>query len=152
MDGAGTGGRAVSAAPAAGRSEVVSVGYLTAFGAPASAVTVKFVELSLARRLGRALAVLLLCWALALASVPIILAHLILVPGFVVTGLALAYLRFRTARVVQGIHGKCPRCGVEQHFPPAGWGRTVLCPRCKNELTLAERAGPESPAAAPGPA
>jgi hypothetical protein len=151
MERAGRDGQPVRAtAPVA--AEVVSRGYLTVFGAPPRPVAVRVIELSLARRVGRALVVLLFCWGLALPAVPIILAHFILVPGLVATGLVLAYLRLRTVRVVVGIHGACPRCGVEQDFEPSSWGRTTTCPRCKNELTLTERAGPESPAVAQGPA
>jgi hypothetical protein len=119
--------------------------YLTVFGAPPSPVTVTGFEPSLGRRVGRALVALLVCWGLAAVSVPIVLAHFILVPGFFAAGLVLAYLRFRTARVVTRIHGACPRCGVEQDFQPPRWGRKVDCPRCKNQLTLEESPGDAAP-------
>ena len=120
--------------------------YLTVFGAPPSPVTVMGFQPSLGRRIGRALVALVVCWALAAASVPILLAHFILVPGLVAAGLVLAYLRFRTTRVLTRIYGACPRCGVEQDFEPPRWGRKVDCPRCKNQLTLEEPPGNGAPA------
>lgn len=122
--------------PGSEQGEVVSQAYLTVFGAPPSPVAMDVVELGIIRRVGRAVLVLLICWALALVSVFIVLAHFILVPGFLIGGLVLAYLRFRTVRLVTRVHGVCPRCRVEQDFDPPGWGRTVGCPRCKNQLTL----------------
>ena len=116
--------------------EVVSQAYVTVFGAPPCSVTINVLELGLLRRARRAALVLLVCWALALVSVFIVLAHFILVPGFLAGGLVLAYVRFRTARLVTRVHGVCPRCGIEQDFDPPSWGRTVGCPRCKNQLTL----------------
>jgi phage FluMu protein Com len=61
----------------------------------------------------------------------------------------LAYLRFRPVRAITSVHGKCPRCGIEQEFDPPRWGRTVVCPRCKNQLTLTRLDGCEA-RAAPG--
>lgn len=130
------------------REEVVSQAYLTVFGVPPSPVTISVLELGLLRRVARAVLVLLVCWALALASVFIVLVHFILVPGFLIGGLVLAYLRFRTARLVTRVHGVCPRCGIEQDFDPPSWGRTVGCPRCKNQLTLTGL--DDSPAATAG--
>jgi hypothetical protein len=110
--------------------------YLTIFGAPPTPVSVTLRELGLGQRIGRAVVALLTCWVLAAVSVFIVLAHFVLVPSFVVAGLVLAYFRLRTVRVVQRIHGACPRCGVEQDFAPPSWGRLIDCPLCKNQLTL----------------
>jgi hypothetical protein len=111
---------------------------------------VRVVELGLVQRVGRAVVALLVCWALALVSVFIILAHFVLVPGFLIAGPVLAYLRFRVARAVTSIDGACPRCGIEQEFDPPSWGRTVICPRCKNQLTLTGLDGSEAPASPGG--
>ena len=115
--------------------EVVEA-YLTIFGAPPSPVTVTVFEPGLGRRVWRAAVPCLVCWALALASVFIVLAHFILVPGFLVAGPVLAYVRFRMVRVVRKVHGACPRCRIEQDFKPPSWGRTIDCARCKNQLVL----------------
>jgi len=136
--------------PGSGQGEAVSQAYLTVFGAPPSPVAIDVVALGIIRRVGRAGLVLFVCWALALVSVFIVLAHFILVPGFLVGGLVLAYLRFRTVRLVTRVHGVCPRCRVEQDFDPPSWGRTVGCPRCKNQVTLTWQ--DDSPAATVGPA
>lgn len=125
-----------TAQSSSGPRETLTQAYLTVFGAPPSPVTMRVVELGLVRRVGRALVALLVCWVLALVSVFIILAHFILVPGFLVAGPVLAYLRFRPVRAITSIRGKCPRCGIEQEFDPPSWGRTIVCPRCKNQLTL----------------
>ncbi len=125
---------------------------LTVFGAPPSPVSVSLLEQGLAQRLRRAAIALGVCWALALVSVFIVLAHFVLVPAFFVAGPVLAYLRFRTVRVVTRIHGACPRCGIEQDFRPPSWGRTIDCPHCKNQLRLTGLDGqePASPDV-PGP-
>jgi transposase-like protein len=42
-------------------------------------------------------------------------------------------------RRLLGIHGACPRCGVEQEFRVGGRffdGRTFDCQRCHNNLRL----------------
>ena len=118
--------------------------YLTVFGAPPSPVAVRVRALGPGRRAARALGVLAATWGLAALSVLIPVAHLILVPGLLLAGPLLAYLRFRASRVVTAVHGACPRCGVEQDFrPPKPWGSsmTTECPRCLNRLVLAGLGG-----------
>ncbi len=129
----------------------VTRAYLNVFGAPPSPVSVTVIEQGLGQRVGRGALALVLCWALASASVFIVLAHFILVPSFFIAGPVLAYFRLRAVRVVKDIHGACPRCGVEQDFKPALWGRMIDCPRCKNQLTLTGLDGEGPPASVGDP-
>lgn len=62
-------------------------------------------------RVLRAAVGLVLMWVLALASVPILVAHFVLVPGFLIGGLVVAYLRYRTTEVNESVTGTCPTCG-----------------------------------------
>jgi DNA-directed RNA polymerase subunit RPC12/RpoP len=61
-------------------------------------------------------------------------------PTLVTTGIVLAVLRSREDARLLGVHGRCPRCGVEQDFPAGGrlqGQRALDCPRCHNRLTFA---------------
>lgn len=62
----------------------------------------------------RAIKSLLICWALALASLPIIIAHFVLVPGFLLAGPYFAYRSYHTLSLPKKIAGICPSCG--QHM------------------------------------
>lgn len=59
----------------------------------------------------RAIKVLLICWGLALASLPIIIAHFVLVPGFFIAGPVFAYRNYHTLSLPKKITGICPSCG-----------------------------------------
>jgi len=112
---------------------------LTAFGHPPSWVTAVVVEQTRPQRLGRALAGLGMCWALALGGLFIPVAHFILVPTFVVAGIVVAIKRAREDRRLLLLRGACPRCGAAQEFKPGGrfaTGRSVDCPKCHGTLTL----------------
>ena len=113
---------------------------LTAFGYPPCGVTAVIIEQTPAQRLGRALAGLGMCWALALGGLFIPVAHFILVPTFVVAGFIVAVKRAREDRQLVLLRGVCPRCGAAQEFKPGGrftTGRSVDCPKCHGILTLA---------------
>ncbi len=128
-------------------------GFLTVFGAPPAPVSVSLIPLTLGRRAGRAASVLAVAWLLGVLSVAIPVAHLVLVPGLLLGGPVLAYLRFRATEVVTRVHGTCPRCGVAQDFePPGSWGRamTIDCPRCHSRLALVGLDGPGAPGERPG--
>ena len=68
------------------------------------------------------------------------IAHFVLVPTFLLCGIALAVLRLREGRRLVGLRGVCPRCGAEQEFQASGRfdrERDVVCPRCHARLRLA---------------
>jgi hypothetical protein len=112
---------------------------LTAFGHPPSRVTAVVIEQTPAQRLGRALAGLGMFWALALGGLFIPVAHFILVPTFVVTGIIVAVKRAREDRRLAQLRGACPRCGAAQEFKPGGrfvTGRSVNCAKCHGTLTV----------------
>jgi hypothetical protein len=118
---------------------------LTAFGALPTRARAVVVVQGTGRRAARALAGLGACWALALVSVFIPVAHFVLVPSFTVAGIVVAGLRLREDRRLVGVSGTCPRCGTEQEFEAGGRfedDRTLDCPRCHQLLRLI--AGPPS--------
>lgn len=93
------------------------------------------------RRAGKGLVV---AWGLAVVSIFIPVAHLFLVPGFVVGGIVVFVLRAREREVVRAVHGQCPDCGSDQDFEPGGrWilPRDFVCRSCWRTL----RARPEGP-------
>lgn len=112
---------------------------LTAFGYPPCWVTAVIIEQTPPQRLGRALAGLGVCWALALGGLFIPVAHFILVPTFVVAGIVVAVKRAREVRRLLLLRGACPRCGAAPEFKPGGrfaTGRSADCPKCHGTLTL----------------
>lgn len=105
---------------------------------PASA-TVEIVAYDRGRRVRRAVAGLALCWGAATLSIPIIIAHLILVPGFFLGGIYLFIRRLKTEQAVRGIHGTCPDCHTEQDFEvPGRWSEQmeVACGHCHRSLRI----------------
>jgi len=62
-------------------------------------------------RMKRAIKALLICWGLSLASLPIIFAHWVLVPGFFLAGPYMAYRYYHILAVPKKITGVCPSCG-----------------------------------------
>ena len=91
-------------------------------------------------RFARVLGGLGMFWGLGLVSVFIPIAHFVLVPTFVLGGIAMALVRAREDRRLILLQGACPRCGAAQEFRPAGRfadGRSFDCPKCHGTLTLA---------------
>lgn len=93
-------------------------------------------------RLIRALKVWGLAWLLALVSVPIIIAHWVLVPGFFIAGPIWAYKRYRTLGTPDHASGQCPANGEEISVTLEAADRLPLwthCPVCNSSLQLVER-------------
>jgi hypothetical protein len=121
-------------------AEISQLASLAAFGFPARPATAVIVEQPPGQRFVRALAGLGLCWALALGGLFIPVAHLILVPTFLIAGIVVAVKRGREDRRLVRVRGTCPRCGVEQAWTPGGRfvnGRSLSCPGCHGNLALA---------------
>jgi hypothetical protein len=113
---------------------------LTAFGHEPSAVTAIVSVQSPGARAARVLAGLAMFWGVALVSVFIPVAHFILVPAFLLTGIVVAIMRAREDRRLILLRGPCPRCGAAQELRPGGRfvdGRRLDCPRCHGDVTLA---------------
>ncbi len=93
-------------------------------------------------RLQRALKMWGLLWLLALASVPIIVAHWVLVPGFFLAGPIWAYKRYRTPSVPDHVSGRCPMKSEEISVALEASDRLPMwthCPVCNASLQFVER-------------
>lgn len=84
------------------------------------------------QRIGRAAIRLVVCWALAVATVFVPLLHFVLVPGFAVLGPVLAFLAFRPTVKVTSPTVTCPRCGERSTIEDGttGWPATLRCSHC----------------------
>jgi hypothetical protein len=114
-------------------------GTLAAFGSPTTTATATVLQQSPGQRLARIAAGLGLFWGLALVGLFIPVAHFILVPTFVVAGIAMAVVRAREDKRLLKVRGVCPRCGAEQEFKVNGRftsQRSLDCPACQTSLTL----------------
>ena len=81
-------------------------------------------------------------WLFAVLSLPIIIAHFVLVPGFLIAGPWLAMKRYRVTEIPDHVSGNCPS-GKEEftleleasdHLPM--W---THCPACNASLHLIEK-------------
>ena len=130
------------------RQPVQVHGSLTAFGATPTPATLTLLQLTAGQRVARAVAALAACCVAAILAVFIPVAHFILVPGLLIAGLVLAFMRFRERQRFLRIHGVCPRCGLEQDFVPdgsTGGQPAAACPTCFNRFAIslgAEDAAP----------
>jgi hypothetical protein len=87
----------------------------------------------------RALLKLGLFWLLALASIPIIFAHWVLVPGFFIAGPWMAYRTFQVKYARNHVRGSCPVCHedveikleVRDELP-----KWTYCPRCSDPIQI----------------
>ncbi len=89
----------------------------------------------------RALLKLGLFWLLALASIPIIFAHWVLVPGFFIAGPWMAYRTFQVKYARNHVRGSCPVCQEDVEIKMEARDelpRWTYCPRCNNPLHLLE--------------
>jgi len=123
---------------------------LTAFGHPPQPVVAAIIEQAPGQRFARTLGGLGMFWGLALVSLFIPVAHFILVPTFLVAGIAMAIKRSQEDRRLLRVRGACPRCGAVQELAPGGRfvdGRSFDCPKCHGNLTLITTAREFAPAA-----
>jgi len=92
-------------------------------------------------RLRRAAAILGLFWLLSLMSLPIVVAHWALVPGFFLAGLISGYRRYNTSSVNEGVSGRCPACRkevtihLEANEKLPKW---TYCAECGSPIELSE--------------
>lgn len=95
----------------------------------------------------RALKTLGLFWALAVGSIPIIIAHWVLVPGFLIAGPIMAVRRYRMTESVDGAEGTCPACkgaikvSMETTDTLPKW---TYCPACNAPIQLVPSEKPSS--------
>lgn len=96
---------------------------------------------SAADRVKRALVALVICWVCAGITVFIPLAHFILVPGFFIAGLVLAFSRFQQAEAKESASGICPHCDKEISIKMEtndNLPKWVYCPLCDKPMELSE--------------
>lgn len=86
-----------------------------------------------------------LMWLFALLSLPIIIAHFVLVPGFLIAGPVMAYRRYRVKEVPNHMTGICPTNKEEINLPLEASVRLPIwihCPGCKSSIQLLEKHQP----------
>ncbi len=92
-------------------------------------------------RLRRGLAGLLGAWAVAGVAVFIPIAHFVLVPGFLVAGPILGWMRYRQDQAMLHVEGECPACGetmrvdLEANERPPLW---TYCPQCQVSIQISK--------------
>jgi hypothetical protein len=83
-----------------------------------------------------------LMWLGAVLSLPIIIVHFILVPGFLIAGPVMAARRYRITEVPDHVSGRCPS-GREDFTlalePSARLPMWTHCPQCSASLHLIEK-------------
>lgn len=85
-----------------------------------------------------------LMWLFAVLSLPIIIAHFVLVPGFLIAGPVMAFKRYRVTEVPDHVSGNCPAGKEEFTLALESSDRLPMwshCPVCKSSLQLLEKAG-----------
>lgn len=95
-------------------------------------------------RVTRALKVLGLMWALALATLFIPIAHFVLVPGFLIAGPVMAFMRYRVIEHPDNATGECPVCRHAMKIslePNAHLPMWTYCPASNDPIQLHEEAG-----------
>ncbi|MBJ94053.1 MAG: hypothetical protein CMP23_06185 [Rickettsiales bacterium] len=89
-------------------------------------------DLSTGERRRRALKGLVICWILALISVPIMFFHFVLVPGFLIAGIVLYRIKFAESRLLTGGEIPCPGCQHPNQLgpQPEQWPMGLHCASC----------------------
>lgn len=90
----------------------------------------------------RAAKIWALMWLFALLSVPIIVAHFVLVPGFLMAGPVMAYRRYRLVEVPDHVTGTCPTNKEEMNLPLEASTRLPVwthCQQCRTSIQLLEK-------------
>ncbi len=82
-------------------------------------------------RVKRAAKAWIISWALAVASIPLIIAHWVLVPGFLIAGPFMARKYFRIESTPKGVDGPCPLCNQDVAIKMEGSDKLPLWSYCK---------------------
>ena len=100
--------------------------------------TVSMRRLDKPARTKRATMALVLCWGLALVSLPIMFLHFFLVPLFAILGPILFVMRMKQESTVLGAKVECPACGEPNTLgkQAAGWPLLASCESCGARLTI----------------
>jgi len=93
-------------------------------------------------RIKRAVIAWLVSWLLAILSLPIIFAHWVLVPGFIIAGPFIAYRYYHIMSVPKKITGSCPRCDEQMSVVMESSDKLPLwtyCSECKESVHVLEK-------------
>ena len=92
-----------------------------------------------ATRLARAGLILIILWAISAASIILVGAHWVTIPGFAAAGVVMAVVRLLDDVSLMTANGICPRCKAQRTFQGAGRfrpGRTVHCDGCGSQIAV----------------
>ena len=81
-------------------------------------------------RVKRAAKAWIISWALAVASLPLIIAHWVLVPGFLIAGPFMARRYFRIESIPKKVSGACPIYGEEIAIKPESSDKLPMWTYC----------------------
>jgi len=104
--------------------------------------TLFFTAFTKADRTARAIKIWVICWILAIVSIPIILAHYILVPGFLIAGPLMARSRLKQIAEMEKVEGECPHhhgpftLKMEKTDVLPKW---AYCPECDKGIQIIEK-------------
>ncbi len=100
-----------------------------------------YIAFTKADRTKRAITAWAVCWGLAILSIPIILAHYILIPAFLIAGPIIARSRLKQPQEMITVDGECPHhkgpfsLKMEKTDTLPKW---AYCPVCDKGLHIAE--------------
>jgi hypothetical protein len=112
---------------------------LSGFSGKVTEGTCTVLSFDRAARRRRAWVALGKAWGVGAACVFIPVAHLLLVPAFVLFGIQQFFDKLGTAELTRDARGACPDCGAEQGFDLGRMRRgpiQVTCARCQRGLTV----------------
>jgi hypothetical protein len=113
---------------------------LTGFGIAPTEATVVVARLTLRERIARSARVVGAALVAALIALPIPLVHFVFVPGAVLAGFTLGFIRVQQHEIFQSAEAPCPYCGTVQRLGLAGrtfrLPRVVHCHNCGRQLDL----------------
>jgi len=104
--------------------------------------TLYFTSFTKPDRTKRAIIIWAICWGLAILSAPIILAHYILVPAFLIAGPIMAYFRLKQTTEMEKVDGHCPHhdgpfsLKIEKTDTLPKW---AYCPECNKGIQILEK-------------
>ena len=90
-------------------------------------------------RTRRSLKRLGLFWLASVASIPIVLAHFVLVPGFFIAGIVMSISVYKLETALDHAQGQCPICNETVTIklePKDQLPKWTYCPQCNNSLHL----------------
>ncbi len=110
-----------------------------------------YVEYDKNDRTRRAIKAWAISWALAVGSIFLIIAHWVLVPGFLIAGPFMARRYYRIERSAKEVSGPCPVCGEECAIKLEGNEKLPLWSYCtpnRDPVQIVAIEGPAGEAAA----